>query len=221
MDVRCSVTIILLPLLLFGISGCGQVVAVRHTMLPPGAALGSLEPKEASVVSLFKEGSRPSEGCIGLARLSAKGDPYTKREVLEGRLKEEGTKLGADFVLITGYREIEDNGPPHFIEYGAGIPIADDVRNPYLYGLACRQSNVRLGIDLSKDWTVQSVAVGSLAAKMGIEPGDRLVSVNRNHLPDHQYAYEQDILSRRPGDRVVIEYLTKTGNRVSKDIALE
>jgi len=63
-----------------------------------------------------------------LAKLLAKGDPYTTRDTLENSLRFEGAKVGADFVLVTGYKEIEDNSTPHFAEYGAGIPIADDVR---------------------------------------------------------------------------------------------
>ena len=210
------------PTLLFSliIVGCGQVVAVRHTMLPP-AAIGPLEPKDVSGVHLVKQGVRPQEGCVRLAKLSAKGDPYTKTENLEEKLKMEGAKLGADFVLVTGYREIEDNDTPHFVEYGAGIPIADDVMNPYLYGLACRTSKVHIGAQLSKDWTVKSVTAGSVADKIGIKEGDLLVGVNGHNLPDHEYAYDQNVLARHPGDRVTIEYLTKDGARHAQTVTLE
>jgi membrane-associated protease RseP (regulator of RpoE activity) len=202
-------------------SSCGQVVAVRHDMLPPGISVGALEPKDPAVVALVQQGVRPEKGCVRLAKLSAKGDPYTKRDALEQSLKLEGAKIGADFVVVTGYREIEDNSTPHFVEYGTGIPLADDVRNPYLYGFACRESKVRLGTDLSKDWIVRRVAPGSLAEQIGLQQGDRLMSVNGTHLSDHEYAYDQNLLSRPPGERVVIEYFTKEGRRVSRDVTLE
>ena len=202
-------------------SGCGGITAVRHEMLPPGLAVGSLEPTDPSTVSLIKQGVRPSKNCVRLAKLSAKGDPYTTRAALDNSLKLEGAKVGADFVLVTGYKEIEDNSTPHFAEYGAGIPIADDVKNPYLFGLACRAAKAGLGVDLSKDWNVKTVIPGSAAENIGLQPGDRLVSINGNYLHDHEYMYDRDILSRSPGERVTVDYLTKEGRMVTVDVLLD
>lgn len=110
-------------------AGC-SIGSGSHLCPRQGLAVGSFEHKDPSAVSLIKQGVKPPKSCVRLAQLSAKGDPYTTRETLENSLKFERAKVGADFVLVTGHKEIEDNNTPHFVEYGAGIPIADDVKNP-------------------------------------------------------------------------------------------
>jgi hypothetical protein len=208
-------------ILLHSTSGCGGIAASRYVMLPPGLATGTPDPRDPSGVSLLKQGVKPPKSCVRLAKLWIKGDPYTTREALENRLRFEGAKVGADFVLVTGHKEIEDNSTPHFAEYGAGIPIADDVKNPYLFGLACRAASAGLGVELSKDWSVKTVLPGSAAEKIGLQPGDRLVSINGSYLRDHEYTYDRDILSRSPGESVTIEYLTKEGRKAVKDARLD
>ncbi len=55
---------------------------------------------------------------------------------------------------------------------------------PILFGLACREAKIWLGIEISKDWTVTSVARHSAADRIGLKAGDRLGNINDNYLPD-------------------------------------
>ena len=62
---------------------------------------------------------------------------------------------------------------------------------------------------------------GSAAEQIGLQPGDQLVSINGSYLPDKEYTYGRDILSGSPGERATLDYLTKEGRKVVKDVLLD
>jgi hypothetical protein len=80
-------------------------------------------------MELYKEGVRPPKGCIRIASLAAHGNGYATRDTLEDTLREEGERVGADFVVVTGMQVTKDETVGAF---GGGIAIADTIQRPHL-----------------------------------------------------------------------------------------
>jgi hypothetical protein len=175
-------------------------------------------PQANTGTQLIREGMKAPKGCIRIATLWANGNAYANRETLEQTLYEEGLEVGADFVVVTGSQILRGET---IGSYGGGIMVADTIQRPILYGVACRASRVRLGLNLGQDWTIKYIYPNSLAERIGLKEGDRLLSVNGIYLPDDQFAFEREVMSKVPGDKVILEYLSRNGDKVKKEVMLE
>lgn len=80
---------------------------------------------------------------------------------------------------------------------------------------------VALGVNANKDGVVEYVRSGSVAQKVGLVEGMKILAVNGNFVQGDEYIFEREILSRQPGDRVQIEYLDKNGEKIFKEVILE
>jgi hypothetical protein len=198
------------------LSGCSMAMGQHESL--PGAQYAPA--REGSSVELYGEGVKPPKACIRIASLAAHGNGYANRATLENTLRQEGEQVGAGFVVVTGMQVTKDETVG---TYGRGIMMADTIQRPHLYGIACRKSRVRLGVNFSKDgqWTIEYVYPNSHAERLGLKEGDRLLSVNGIYLPDDKFALEREALSKAPGDKVLLEWLPRNGEKIKKDVILE
>lgn len=212
-------------LLIVAILGVLQFSAVacsmawgRHELLPPAKILGTSVPRNPDQVILFREGETPPKTCIRIATVAAHGNGYATRETLEQTLVKEAAMIGAEFVVATQQQVTSDETVGSI--YG-GVILTDTIKRPHLYGVACRAATVRFGVKPDKDWTVLYVYPKTVAERAGIKEGDRVLSINGVHVLDDQYLIEKEISTRPPGTKVVVEYLTKGGDKMRKEVTLE
>lgn len=186
-------------------------------MLPPAQAVGSTSPRTQSV-EIYRQGEMPRKPVIRIALVAAEGNVYATLETLEQTLRDESAKAGADCVIVTGRELTEDES---IATYGGRFIIGDQIRRPHMYGIAYRYANLALGINLSMGGVIEYVRSGSVAQKMGLVEGMKILAVNGYFLQSDNYAIEREILSRQPGERVQIEYLDKNGDEISREVFLE
>lgn len=209
---------ILLILSALLISGCAMAMG-RHEWLETSRIINPITVSPWHV-KLYERGAVPKVPCVRVASLRAGGNGYARTETLHETLKEEAAKVGADAVLVTD-RGVSYGGSVG--SYGAGIAISQPLGWPWMTGVACRSAQVDLGFryDHEKDGLIEYVFKDSPASKAGIVEGDRLLGVNHQPIKGDPFLFEQEVLSKSPGDRVTIEILTKDGVKVSKEMILE
>jgi len=204
---------ILLSVLL---SACAMALG-RHEMLPPAQTICSTSSRAQSV-KLYRQGEMPRKPFIRIAFVAADGNGYATLETLEQTLLDEAAKVGADCVIVTGREVTKDES---IATYGRGFMIGDQIRRPHMYGVACRYAKVAIGVDLNKDGVIEYVRSGSVAQKMGLVEGMKILAVNGYFLQSDNYTLERELLSKEPGEKVQIEYLDKNGEKISKEVVLE
>ena len=196
--------------------GCAMAIG-SHEMLPPAqfisASLGT-----TSQVDLYRQGEAPKRPVIRIALVAAHGNGYATTETLEETLRNEAAKIGAECVIVT-QREITRDET--IAAYGGGLMLGDQIHRPHMYGVACRYAKVALGVHLSKEGVIEYVRASSTAQKIGMKEGIKLLAVSGKFLRGDDYLIEREVLSRQPGDKIVIEYLDTDGQKVSKDVVLE
>lgn len=198
----------------------------KHQMLPPSKYVSALSAPSSQSVALYQEGEVPNRACIRIAKVAAHGNGYATRETLESTIRDEAASIGAEFVVLTGEEITKDEViGSHYGGWGWGsmwgTSVYDSIKRPHLYGIACRNAAVRLGIHLDKDRRVTYVVRDSTADRLGIKEGDRLLAINGRFLAADSYTLDLEVLSKRPGDNIVVEYMTIEGTKIAKDIALE
>lgn len=200
------------------LAGCSMARGVNELM--PGAQYSKPVDITPSQVQLFKGGVTPKAPCIQVAKIAAHGNGYATNETLEQTLREEAATLKADTVFIYKSETTTDETVG---TYGGGIMLADSIKRPHLYGIACRSSKIALGfrIDTTKENIVTYVYANSPAARIGIVEGDKILAVNGQPLQGDPFVIEREITSKSAGERATIEYLTKDNIKVTREIFLE
>lgn len=202
-------------------SSCSTVSGSHH-LLPPAELFLNAQPKSPSQVQLFSEEVRPPTGCIRIANLFVFGDQFTTRETLEWALRAEGAKIGVDFVIEAESRAMYED---RTMSAGTRRVDPSSTQRHILSGIGCRTAKVRLGIDRAfdsdEDWTISYVYPNSLAEKIGLKAGDRLLSVNGIDLATDPYAYEREVHLKSHGDQVTVVYRTREGATKTANVVLE
>ncbi len=65
------------------------------------------------------------------------------------------------------------------------------------------------------------VFAGSAAEKAGIVEGCRVLAFNGKPLDSAGLVVASEVLSKHPGDKVLVEWLDKAGNKVRKEVILQ
>jgi membrane-associated protease RseP (regulator of RpoE activity) len=204
-------------LIVFGL-GCA-LASPQSQLLPPAHFVGARTPKHESAVKLFREGEMPGRPWIRIAAVAAHGNGYADRETLEGTLIEEAATLGADLVLVTASEVTKDET---IGTYGSGVMMANQIQRPHLYGVACRWATARIGATWDdKDGVVQYVEQGSAAQKAGIREGHRILALNGKFIRSDPYVVEREILTKRAGEKVRVEFLGLDGRKWFAQVPLQ
>ena len=206
-------------LLIILTAGCSMARGVNESL--PGGQYSQPITIDPSHVRLFKDGVRPNSPCARVAKIAAHGNGYATRETLERTLREEASKLGADIVFV-GKGEVTKDET--VATYGGGIALANQIQRPHLYGIACRSSKVAgLGVlmDSATNGLITYVYPRSLASKLGIVEGDKLLAINGHPLQGDPFVIDREISSKAPGDRVTVELLKKDSVKVAHEVVLE
>jgi hypothetical protein len=209
---------ILVGLLSLLMTGCSMARGVNELL--PGAQFSRPVVLGPSEVQIFKDGATPRTTYIRVAKIAAHGNGYADMATLEQTLRDQAAMLGADLVIIAKHEVTNDET---IGTYGGGLMISESIKRPHLYGVACRSSKMSLGIqyDYQKDGIVQYVRANSLAEKIGIVEGDRILAVNGHPLHGDPFLFEREIASKDPGERVSIEYLKKNDVKVMREVTLQ
>ncbi len=198
------------------LTGCATATG-RHEILP-SAQYVSKTSAPTSIVKIYHQGERPQRPVIRIASVAAHGNAYATIEILEETLRKEAAKVGADCVIVIG-REITKDET--VATYGGGIMLADSIKRPHMYGIACRYAKIQLGINFNEEGVIEYVKPNSLAQKIGLKEGMKFLAINGKFLRGDNYLLERELLSKEPGEKIIIEYLDNSGEKVSKEIVLE
>jgi hypothetical protein len=207
-----------------GLNGC--LAWGKHELLPPAQYVSPLVPLPADSVHLYREGEMPKRACIRIAKVAAHGNAYATSETLEDAIRFEAASIGADYVAIISQQVTKDETISSFSGgwgWGSmwGTAISEQIQRPHLYGIACRSAAVRFGAQADKEWKVQYIYRNTTADRLGLKIGDKVLAVNGRFLAADIYAIDQEVLVKRPGESITVEYLTNDGMKITKDIILE
>jgi hypothetical protein len=198
------------------LAGCGTATGV-HEKLPP-ANYVSLNEAKTGPIEIIRQGETPSRPTIRIANVAAHGNAYADLAKLEATLIREAESLNADCLYILGKEVTKDET---IGSYGGGFFSSSQIHRPHLYGIACKYAKVRLGLKWDKDGIVEYVFSGSVAERAGIVEGQKILAINGQPFIYGSYLIEKEISSRNPGDRALIELLSKNGEKLKKDLVLE
>ncbi|WP_138922339.1 PDZ domain-containing protein [Hylemonella gracilis] len=197
------------------VGGCASASGV-HELLPSANYMSSSQGNGS--VDVFRQGESPSRPYVRIAAVAAHGNAYADQATLERVLVQEAQKVGADCVTITGKEISKDEGVG---TYGGGIMMSSQIQRPHLYGIACRYSKVRLGISWDKEGFITYVSSGSAADRAGLVEGQRLAAINGVPFSYGGYFMEKEVVSKSPGDVVVLEVLSRNSEKIRKEVVLE
>ncbi|MCI1278905.1 MAG: PDZ domain-containing protein [Nitrospira sp.] len=204
----------------FSILLCGCAMARgQHEVFDTAQLVPVLKAKEPHDVRVYQEGSYPDTGCFKVAYVAAHGNGYATKQTLETKLQEETAELGGDSVII--YSRQINNGMT-VGTYGGGIAMADTIRTPSLYGVACRIPHATTGARVNgkdKEYSIKYVSKGSPAEAAGLLEGDKLLTLNGRLIDSDPLLFEKEIGSKRPGDRLQVEYM-RDGKKQSATVTL-
>ncbi|MFD1557883.1 PDZ domain-containing protein [Paraburkholderia silviterrae] len=187
-----------------------------HEELPPGAvSTGSVN--TTGHVDIYRNGDLPRRPFYCLAKVAAHGNADATHDTLETTLESETLKLNADCLLLTAENVTNDGT---IGSYGGGLFSSTQIKRPHLYGVACKYSQVKLGINQDKDHVVSYVSDGSPAATAGIVEGDKILAINGVSIASSPFVTETEVSTKKPGDTVTIEFLNKSGKKERKVITL-
>lgn len=198
------------------LGGCAAAFGV-HEKLPPASYISLSEPK-TGVLEVIRTGETPSRPIIRIANVAAHGNGFADQATLEKTLIQEAEKLNADCLIVLGKEVTKDETVG---SYGGGVFTSNQIQRPHLYGVACKYSKVRLGIKWDKNGVIDYVFSGSVAERAGITEGQKLLAINGQPFIYGSYVVEKEIGVRKPGDKVLIEVLSKNGEKIKKELTLE
>ncbi|TVQ57869.1 MAG: serine protease [Spirulina sp. DLM2.Bin59] len=134
-----------------------------------------------------------------LSRIAPNGDLQTDAAINPGNsggplLNSNGELIGVNKAIMTPNRG--NVGIGFATNIAAVEALIDRSREAIATATASRQDNpapppqasrptgnaIRLGVSMTPDLRIQGVERGSLAARMGLRPGDRLVAINRQQI---------------------------------------
>lgn len=198
------------------LGGCAAAFGV-HEKLPPANYVSLSEPKTGAL-EVIRPGETPSRPVIRIANVAAHGNGFADQATLEKTLIQEAEKLNSDCLMILGKEVTKDET---IGSYGGGLFSSSQIQRPHLYGIACKYSKVRLGIKWDKNGVIDYVFSKSVAERAGITEGQKLLAINGQPFDFGSYVVEKEIGARQPGDKVVVEVLSKNGEKIKKELVLE
>jgi len=205
-------------ILVMGCMAAGCSTAWGRHQLTPLAELSRSKGPCPTEVDVVRIGQTPKRPIIRIALVAADGNGYATYETLEATLKQEATKVCADVVVVTGHQVTSDETVG---TYGGGLFLSNTIKRPHLFGIAGRYAKVKLGMNCERtDGTINYVETGSCAEEIGLTEGAKILAVNGIFIGSDEFAIEREVLSREPGDTVRVEYLTKDGMKVTKEVKL-
>lgn len=196
-------------------SGCGTAVGVHEKLPPASYAADSIR---RGPIEVLRAGETPSRPIIRIANVAAHGNGYADQNLLEETLVKEAEKLNADCLFILGKEVTKDETVG---SYSGGIFLASQIQRPHLYGVACKYSKVRVGIRWDKDGYIDYVFQNSAAERIGITEGQKILAVNGQPFTPGSYLLEKEVSTKAPGDKVQIELLSKSGEKLRKEFVLD
>ena len=198
------------------LGGCASANVV-HEDLPPASVMRDVV-NMSGKIDVYKDGYMPKRPVVRIAKIGAHGNGYANNQTLQAKMEQAALAMGADCLVITNGEVTKDET---FGTYGGGIWMSDQIRRPHLYGITCKYSQVRLGVQAdSKTGVIQYVTADSPAARAGIVEGQKLLAVNGIPYGGDNAILETEVSTKRPGDVVIIEVLNKEGVKESKKITL-
>ncbi|WP_392343209.1 PDZ domain-containing protein [Pseudoalteromonas prydzensis] len=196
-------------------TGCGMARGVHEVN-----SLANAVPKAnklAVEIEVFTQDNPPLKPVLFIANVAAHGNGYADKNVLIDTLKEEASKVGAEFVFITN-QEISNDEV--IGSYGNGVMISNQIKRPHLYGLAGVYSKVRLGANIANDGVIKYVSAESPADNVGLKEGMKVLSINGKYF-NNTSLLQREVSNKSPGDVVIIEYLDHTDRKAKVDVILE
>lgn len=212
----------LLKLFICGIASltfinCSMAIS-RHQLLPASKCYTDNEIKKAEEIDILRDGEPAKKPIVRIAKVVAHGNGFATMETLESKLKEVTASLGGDLVYVTQYQVTNDET---IGSYGSGLMISEQIKRPHLYGIACRYSKVRLGVNWGTPrGLIVYVTSGSIAEKIGLKEGYRIIAINGKFIDVNGYVLETELSAKNPGDKIKIEYLDTDQNKKSAEIVL-
>lgn len=145
-------------------------------------------------------------------------NPSTENDLMN-RLKLEALKQNVDLVIRSDLSFDTSNSQSFYVGYG--ISQTSPIRLPFIDSFLCNFAMTYVGIKIEKNGVVSYVSDNSPASKAGIKEGMKILKYNNTFVENNPFANALEISTKKPGDKLLIEFLDLKGNKIKKEVILE
>ena len=193
------------------------IVRTDYKMLPIANHI-EVENKELTHVEVYNELVPPKKPHLCFVSFVASGNNFSKDSDLLEKLKELSFKHKAPVLITSSSRKEMTSTMSTYL--GSGIYVNDPINSHVMRGFGCQYSKVELGLIYDDDGTITYVKAGAIAAGVGLKEGMKLIAINGRPVPGDRWTVPIELLTKKPGDEVKIEYLDLSKTKKSIDLKL-
>lgn len=192
-----------------------------YKLLPTAQYLKERTP--ASVTNLpirvYGQDEKPQSPMVCFVNLASSGNKNATYEALLNELKIQAQKHNAEILMVGDFKSEIVGSMSTYVGYG--VSVNDPLYRNVLHASGCVKSEVEMGVVYEANGVLTYVKRGSLASKIGLQEGMKLVAVNSRPVANDPWTVPIEILTKSIGEKIEIEYLDLKGLKKVANVKLE